>query len=125
MQAQSQFGTDGTALEESETSSAPAVTTAVTTQQLNLSQPQETIAQQPLQTQTLQQPQVQQQRSATSIVSTSVPQTLQHQPPVLVAKPSIPTSTPSQPAQPAIEEATSAASITVGPDQQQVFYSGK
>ena len=33
-------------------------------------------------------------------------------------------STVSQPAQQAIEEATSAASITVGPDQQQVFYSG-
>ena len=108
-----------------ESNPSPVVTTAVTTQQINLSQSQETIAQQPLQTQAIQQAQVQQQRPATSVVSTTLPQTLQHQPPILVAKPSVPVSTPSQPAQPAIEEATSAASITVGPDQQQVFYSGK
>ena len=61
----------------------------------------------------------------TSVVPTPSPQTIQHQPPVLVPKTSAPVSVPSQPAQPAIEEATSAASITVGPDQQQVFYSGK
>ena len=80
------------------------------------------MAQQPhLQLHTQQPPQ---QNLATSTTSTTVAaQTMQHQPPVLVAKPSIPT-TVSQPAQHAIEEATSAASITVGPDQQQVFYSG-
>ena len=72
----------------------------------------------------LQTQQPQQQNLATSTTSTTVAaQTMQHQPPVLVAKQSIPT-TVSQPAQHAIEEATSAASITVGPDQQQVFYSG-
>ena len=112
-------------MEESEANPSPVVTTAVTTQQINLSQTQETMAQQPLQTQTLQQQQVQQHRPATSVISTALPQTLQHQSPILVAKPSVPVSTPSQPAQPAIEEATSAASITVGPDQQQVFYSGR
>ena len=98
-----------------------------TSTQLNLTQAQESVVQQPIQQQTIQPPQtVQQQRPAvTSIISTPTPPTIQHQPPVLVPKTSAPVSVPSQPAQPAIEEATSAASITVGPDQQQVFYSGK
>ena len=79
-----------------------------------------------MQSQTQQQPQqIQQLRPATSAVPTSATQGIQHQPPVVVAKPSILASTASPSAQPAIEEATSAASITVGPDQQQVFYSGK
>ena len=95
-----------------------------TTTQLSLAQTQESVVQQPIQQQTVQQPQaLQQQRPvATSVISTP---TIQHQPPVLVPKTSAPVSVPSQPAQPAVEEATSAASITVGPDQQQVFYSGK
>jgi hypothetical protein len=72
--AQSQFGTDDQALEIPESNPPPAVTTAVTTQQLNFSQTQETITQQPLQTQPGHQPQVQQQRPATSVVSTSLTQ---------------------------------------------------
>ena len=91
-----------------------------------MSQTQEIVGQAQLQPQTLQPSQnFQQQKIATSAVATSVSSpTLQHQPPVVVAKPPLTPSSVSQ-SQPAIEEATSASSITVGPDQQQVFYSGK
>ena len=91
-----------------------------------MSQTQEIVGQVQLQPQTLQPSQnFQQQKIATSTVATSVSSpTLQHQPPVVVAKPPLTPTSVSQ-SQPAIEEATSASSITVGPDQQQVFYSGK
>merc|ERR1712223_2167226 len=46
--AQSQFGTDSQVIEESETNATPTVTTATTTQQLNITQPQETVVQQPV-----------------------------------------------------------------------------
>jgi len=119
--AQSQFATEGQILEESQSNSVPIVTSAGTTQQINVSQAQESVVHQ--QSQSIHQPQQVQHRVPSSLVSTPTVQTLQHQPPVLVAKASLPASTGSQSAQPAIEEATSAASITVGPDQQQVFYS--